>query len=225
MNSTDSPASRPPREYTYKPITSPRITRVLILHPASNSTDVLSGTLCPLVIPSESADKTSNGPYRPQCQPYEALSYVWGDRRVTDAIRLDGDYVLHLTPSIAEALRRVRLPNATRAVWADQISVNQKDQAERSQQVKLMGSLYRSAERVLVWLGSDPGEDAGRAWSLVEGLDEFFSRGGDANGSENVGYAKALAEFPAAQWAALSKLNWLDYVGRPFRLAIVSWFY
>ena len=98
----------------------------------------------------------------------------------------------------------MRLPNTTRAVWADQISVNQKDQAERSQQVKLMSLMYRSAERVLFWPGSDPGGNAGRAEGLIEGLDELFSRSSDADGSESVDYAKALAEFPTAQlcWGA-----------------------
>lgn len=215
MDPVDCPASRPPREYTYAPITSPGTTRVLILHPARNKSNALSGTLCSLELPADSADKPHNGPPRPLSQPYEALSYVWGDHSVTETITLDDDSVLHLTPSIADALRRVRLPDTTRAVWADQICINQKDKSERSQQVKLMGSLYRSAERVLVWLGRDPSGNAERARELIKELDDLLSRGGDADGDENVNYAEALAELSASQWMALSELNFLEYVSLP----------
>lgn len=223
MDPTDCPAARPLQEYTYTPITSRGITRVLILNPARNRSDALSGTLCPLEVPPDSAGMTPNGPLQTQSQPYEALSYVWGDPTVTETIRLDGDSVLQLTSSIADALRRVRLPGRTRAVWADQICVNQKDKAERSQQVKLMGSVYRSAERVLVWLGRDRGGKAEEARRLIERLDELFSHGGDANKDESVNYNEALAGFPEVQWMALKRLNWLDYVSQPLPLSTVSW--
>lgn len=224
MDPTDCPAARPLREYyTYAPITSRGVTRVLILNPARNTSDALSGTLCPLEVPPDSAGNApSYGPFRTPSQPYEALSYVWGDPTVTETIRLDGDFVLQLTSSIADALRRVRRPSVTRAVWADQICVNQKDKAERSQQVKLMGSMYRSTKRVLVWLGRDPGGKAEGARGLIERLDELFSRDGDANRDESVNYNEALAEFPAVQWMALKELNWLDYVSQPLLLSAVS---
>lgn len=212
MEKADCPASRPLREYTYAPITTPGTSRVLVLHPARNRSDALSGTLCLLELPADSADKAHNDSPRP---PYEALSYVWGDPTLTEIITLDDDYVLHLTPSIADALRRVRLPDTTRTVWADQICVNQKDQSERTQQVKLMGSLYRLAKRVLVWLGRDPSGNAERARRLIEELDNLFGRDSDGDGDENVNYAETLAEFPASQWRALSELNWLDYVSLP----------
>lgn len=222
MDPTDCPAARPLRKYTYAPITSRGITRVLILDPASNTSDALSGTLCPLELPSDSAGKTPNGPSRTQRQPYEALSYVWGDPTVRETIRLDGDSVLHLTSSIADALRRVRLPGRTRAVWADQVCVNQKDKAERSHQVKLMGSVYRCAERVLVWLGRDLGREAEEARRLIERLDELFSHDGDANSDESVNFNEVLYKIPAMQWMALAELSRLDYVSQPLVLSAVS---
>lgn len=215
MEPAECPAPLPLREYTYAPITSPRTIRVLILHPARNRSDALSGTLGSLQLPEGSADRAPHDPPRPPSQPFEAISYVWGDPRVTETITLDDDSVLYLTPSIADALRRMRLPDTTRAVWADQICINQKDKSERSQQVKLMGSLYRSAERVLVWLGRDPSGNAESARRLIEGLDELFRYGDDADGDESVNYAEALAGFPASQWMALSELNRLDYVSLP----------
>ncbi|KAM5357150.1 hypothetical protein ACJZ2D_016563 [Fusarium nematophilum] len=40
-------------------------------------------------------------------------------------------------------------------LWADAICINQSDIPEKSAQVALMGKIYSSAQRVVVWLGSD----------------------------------------------------------------------
>ncbi|KAF3035694.1 hypothetical protein E8E12_006218 [Didymella heteroderae] len=39
--------------------------------------------------------------------------------------------------------------------WIDAICINQVDQAEKSTQIALMGSIYKNAKRVLAWIGSD----------------------------------------------------------------------
>jgi hypothetical protein len=49
----------------------------------------------------------------------------------------------------------IRFPDRRRFIWADAICINQSDLQERSQQVRLMGNIYRNAERVLIWLGPD----------------------------------------------------------------------
>lgn len=94
--------------------------------------------------------------------------------------------------------------------------------AERSQQVKLMGSVYRSAERVLVWLGRDPRANAEGVRRLIERLDELFSRDGDADRYERVDNNEALDDVPAVQWMALSELTRLDYVSQPLLSSAVS---
>jgi hypothetical protein len=53
--------------------------------------------------------------------------------------------------------------------WADSICINQKDVHERSRQVRLMNTIYRSAEIVAIWLGpaeheSDLGFDIMKEW-------------------------------------------------------------
>jgi hypothetical protein len=40
-------------------------------------------------------------------------------------------------------------------LWIDAICINQKDTAERNEQVKQMGKIYKFAERVIVWLGPE----------------------------------------------------------------------
>lgn len=39
--------------------------------------------------------------------------------------------------------------------WIDSLCINQSNFCERSEQVKLMGKLYKTAQRTLVWLGED----------------------------------------------------------------------
>jgi hypothetical protein len=46
------------------------------------------------------------------------------------------------------------------------VCANQQELGERSQQVKLMGQLYREAARVLIWL-NDEDKDTGLAWSSI----------------------------------------------------------
>jgi hypothetical protein len=62
---------------------------------------------------------------------------------------------LSITPSLDVALRHLRAlsgGNAT-TLWIDQICINQSDVKEKTEQVKVMGRIYRSAEQVRVWLG------------------------------------------------------------------------
>jgi hypothetical protein len=40
-------------------------------------------------------------------------------------------------------------------LWTDALCINQADLAEKSQQVKLMGEIYKVAVEVVVWLGKE----------------------------------------------------------------------
>ncbi|KAK0719130.1 heterokaryon incompatibility protein-domain-containing protein, partial [Lasiosphaeris hirsuta] len=83
---------------------------------------------------------------------FEALSYVWGDSSKAKMIRLDG-HLFGVTENLAAALQYLRSPSEERVVWIDAICINQRDKSERSAQVRLMGDIYRSATRVISWLG------------------------------------------------------------------------
>ena len=91
---------------------------------------------------------------------YEAISYVWGDAKLRDAIICDGK-TLSITLSLGNALRRVRLPKEKRVLWADGICINQEDKEERGHQVMLMAAIYSGAYQVLCWLGEDDGNRVG----------------------------------------------------------------
>ncbi|KAI1456695.1 heterokaryon incompatibility protein-domain-containing protein [Annulohypoxylon moriforme] len=88
---------------------------------------------------------------------YAALSYVWGNPKITKDIIVNG-VNLPVTTNLEAALRQFRKDglhgdeNVTR-LWVDAICINQKDVQERNHQVKLMASIYQKATYVLSWLG------------------------------------------------------------------------
>ncbi len=85
---------------------------------------------------------------------YEALSYTWGTRANPASISLVGKNV-SVTKNLFAALSTLRHSEDARIVWADAICINQDDPDERTDQVNIMGDIYRSASRVRVWLGDN----------------------------------------------------------------------
>ncbi|KAK8039850.1 hypothetical protein PG993_008261 [Apiospora rasikravindrae] len=99
---------------------------------------------------------------------YAALSYVWGDATDTEGITVNGQ-PFQATKSLASALRQFRASyiagkarDGPSLIWADAVCINQKDLAERGQQVAMMGLIYSKASRVISWLGhSDDSTESG----------------------------------------------------------------
>jgi hypothetical protein len=82
---------------------------------------------------------------------YECLSYMWGSPSYTGSIILENE-TFHVTLSLENALRHVRLPDRARYIWADGVCINQRDENERSNQVSLMKEIYSRSETVRVWI-------------------------------------------------------------------------
>lgn len=74
---------------------------------------------------------------------------------------------MRITASLDKLLRRVRLTEEPRRLWADQICINQDSHRGKEHQVGLMGDIYRKAKRVLIWLGGDM-SDGSNVASLIE---------------------------------------------------------
>ncbi|KAI0111126.1 heterokaryon incompatibility protein-domain-containing protein [Nemania sp. FL0031] len=100
-----------------------------------------------------------------QDQPkYEALSYVWGSS--TDLIDIDvNDVAFPATLNLHAALRRLREQirsternEGRRTLWVDAVCINQRDNAEKTYQVQLMGDIYSQTTNGLLWLGEQPDE-------------------------------------------------------------------
>jgi hypothetical protein len=92
---------------------------------------------------------------------FNALSYVWGDTNDRTTIIVN-QLLVTIPKSLAECLNSLRHKTASHAkvlgqkpltVWADAICINQQDLLERTLQVQMMGDIYSSARKVVVWLG------------------------------------------------------------------------
>lgn len=155
-------------------------TRVLHLHPGKGN-DQLECSIRAVV------DWTSQN-----LADYEALSYTWKetshDRQLLPVIDAEDNNTLNnmyeivhpvfcdggyfaIGTGLRNALLRVRDPVKTRALWVDQICINQNSSAERSYQVRWMGYIYRLAKRVIVWCG-DEDEYTEAAFALMEALSQ-----------------------------------------------------
>lgn len=84
---------------------------------------------------------------------------------MTSPILLDG-YPFEVTLNLKAALYHLRFESSFRVLWIDAISINQRDVEERNQQVQAMTMIYKTAQRVIVWLGeSRDGSD--KAFELL----------------------------------------------------------
>lgn len=83
---------------------------------------------------------------------YTALSYVWGDRSGEKDIYIAGRCV-RVTSNLYAALRRLRYLQGQRALWIDQLCINQSDNEERANQVALMQEIYTKCSWCMIWLG------------------------------------------------------------------------
>lgn len=139
-----------PATYEYEPIPPGEHFRYLVLQPGTGKEPLLCSLVTTLL----------NG------TQYEAISYVWGcpDRKRT--IWCEGR-PLKITSSLCRVLRRLRYPDAPRQIWADGICINQDDMKEKGHQVGFMSKIYRKAHRVLLYVGSDCGEDGERVSTLL----------------------------------------------------------
>ncbi|KAM0277826.1 hypothetical protein ACHAQH_005530 [Verticillium albo-atrum] len=136
----------------------PRETRLLTLAPGSFLED-LKGDVQTISIDD------------PQHASYEAVSYVWGPSSSRpDFIKLGSSKRrLWLPPNLAQALRYLRKKDTPRTLWVDFISIRQDDFEEKAAQVALMAEIYRTAERVVVWLGHEA-NDSNIAIGLLDEL-------------------------------------------------------
>lgn len=138
--------------------------------------------------------------YLLDCAPsYISLSYTWGDPNDSSAIICHGQ-TLPVTKNLEEALwqlkksqdifkQRVVACNGNSEplyFWVDAICINQNDDNEKNNQVRLMWEIYSHADLVIAWLGKQ-NEATERGLDLVKKLAiiiEQRSRGLNAGAGE-----------------------------------------
>lgn len=84
--------------------------------------------------------------------PYHAHSYCWGDETDVVGLRCNGKR-MQITRNLDAALHRLRESYHVLLIWADAISINRDDIAERNQQVSVMDQISSIASQVYIWLG------------------------------------------------------------------------
>lgn len=136
---------------------------------------------------------------------YEPISYCWKSysrrrwpvftyklkkKQKSVRVLIDGAS-LHISESLHEALRRMRLKTRVRVLWADAICINQTNDEEKSAQVAMMGRIYQGGEQTLVWLGK---ADCWTAMAFSR-LNKVLSRTSDSEDSDS---SNPLSEQPDA---------------------------
>jgi hypothetical protein len=135
------------------------------------------------------------------CPEYECLSYCWG--LSTDKVPVVcNEATLHITPSLESALHYLRDENDPRTIWIDQIAINQEDTEERTQQVRIMRTIYENAVRTIAWLG-EPTADSDlaieyckRVLSTMFTDEEFLNQVNEGRAGKRAGSVRLIkAEF------------------------------
>lgn len=100
---------------------------------------------------------------------YTALSYTWG-KSVFDQTMAFAQGSINITISLAAALRHLRPKDQSVFLWVDQICINQKDVADKVQQIPLMEKIFALSTNTVIWLGADDddGSDPASAFDLME---------------------------------------------------------
>lgn len=128
--------------YEYQSLQTERSFRVLLLQPARSPDEPIQFNL-------EEAG-LDNAPQ------YLAISYTWDDQ-LPDQDAFCHGRLLRITPNCSDILTMLRHADRPRAVWIDQICIDQASDRDRSENVRRMADIYSKATNTVVWLGSlDP---------------------------------------------------------------------
>lgn len=137
---------------------------------------------------------------------FEALSYAW-ESNLTMSLIHTPDGQIALTQSLDRALRRLRLPDRVRILWADAVCINQKDNVEKSSQVSLMGEIYGAASKTVIYLGQEADNSTSALEMLVKiGQVDFKTKDFSRFPGEAVLEAAGLPGSNDQIWTALRKL-------------------
>ena len=188
----------------YEPLPEGDFLRVLKLHPGCDDDKIE----CSLETVALQDSKSQ----------YEAISYVWGDPNDTVDVTCNGLRV-HITISLAEALRNFRDPHSVRTLWADALCINQDDNSEKGHQVRRMGDVFANAKRVLVWLGPDSDNVAKDIFTLICETNQYFEQTFEKNNRSVYNMPKLEVPYPICvnktRWSrvtALLRFPWFKRV-------------
>jgi hypothetical protein len=123
--------------FKHKPFSGPGRIRLILLYPRHSLDPVKSSVM----------EASLDG-----LPLYEAISYTWGEFDKKFTVHVDEGEIqvpgnLYTLPKVRSSLWVPRL------LWIDSISIDQTNDAEKKQQIQLMGDIYRKVCVVSVFLG------------------------------------------------------------------------
>ncbi|KAF2116466.1 heterokaryon incompatibility protein-domain-containing protein [Lophiotrema nucula] len=143
---------------------------------------------------------------------YIALSYIWGDANDPDQVFIDGIAVVvrsNLKRALS-ALQDTLLVQQGCRIWTDALCINQNDTAELSHEVGRMGTIYKQAYRVVVWLG-DATDDSDLAMDFINSVTEAWEQGEE---SARKCIRDTLATYGTIIWQACEAIVTRKYFDR-----------
>ncbi|KAF2268165.1 hypothetical protein CC78DRAFT_15294 [Lojkania enalia] len=87
-----------------------------------------------------------------ECPEFDAVSYAWDGQEPTETITCNGKRLM-VTRNVFDILLQARVHRPKGTFWVDSICINQSSTLEKNHQVPLMGSIYKRANVVWVYLG------------------------------------------------------------------------
>lgn len=113
-------------------------------------------------------------------QSYECVSYTWSSDSTTRKVTIDGkahgirENLWHCLHILREQCQHIPL-------WVDAISINQNDVVEKSQQVSIIGTIFRAAGTTRVWLGEAADDSDAVMDAMTRGCESTFIMHADKN--------------------------------------------
>jgi Heterokaryon incompatibility protein (HET) len=153
----------------YKPFTDNDQLRLLLIEPGHG---VLRGQFIHTRLSSQS-------------HSYESISYTCEPNETHQDVETS-DGPLNIPRTLHDALLQLRDPTQPRYVWAEHACVDRTNSNELCHQARLTPSIFKTAERVVVWLGADAKKRAATAFAVLCGV---------ASGSEVNGHPVGQANF------------------------------
>lgn len=129
---------------------------------------------------------------------YTALSYTWSGPVSESAIILGGS-PLHITENLNLALHCIRGPKRPKNLWIAAICINQNDCEEKNVQVYLMGDIFASATRTMVWLG-EKSADSDVAMDFIGSLRQWTPIQLDSGSDADQIILRAVTDLMRRNW-------------------------
>ncbi|ERF73187.1 hypothetical protein EPUS_03028 [Endocarpon pusillum Z07020] len=147
-------------ESSYKPLKNPKEIRLRQIEPSLGPTHSS--------LPNAKLIHSTLG----EGEIFSALSYVWGTEFDSTPLICNGGKI-RITKNLGQALRQLQHDEQSRRIWIDALCINQENIPERNHQLTLMSDIYGTAKQVLVWLGPDNENQAGRLCAWIESVGLF----------------------------------------------------